>query len=86
MDSRTTAPSPVKRTSRPSLNACAAQENGARGPIAQQRLSLDGDGLVVLELKRAFSDGTTHVLFESQDFIARLAALVPRQLAQAMTG
>jgi len=36
--------------------------NGARGPIAQERLSVDGDGLVVLELKRAFSDGTTHVL------------------------
>jgi hypothetical protein len=34
----------------------------ARGPIAQERLSVDGDGLVVLELKRAFSDGTTHVL------------------------
>jgi hypothetical protein len=33
----------------------------ARGPIAQERLSVDGDGLVVLELKRAFSDGTTHV-------------------------
>ena len=43
---------------------------GARGPIAQQRLSLDGDGLVVLELKRAFSDGTTPVLFEPQDFTA----------------
>ena len=26
--------------------------NGARGPIAQERLSVDGDGLVVLELKR----------------------------------
>ena len=50
----------------------------ARGPIAQDRLSVDGDGLVVLELKRAFSDGTTHVLFEPQDLIARLAALVPR--------
>ena len=32
------------------------------GPIAQERLSVDGDGLVVLELKRAFSDGTTRVL------------------------
>ena len=42
----------------------------ARGPIAQERLSVDGDGLVVLELKRAFSDGTTHVLFEPQDFTA----------------
>ena len=55
--------------------------DGARGPIAQVRLSVDGDGLVVPELKRAFSDGTTHVLFEPQDFIARLAALVPRPKA-----
>ena len=36
---------------------------------------------MVLELKRAFSDGTTHVLFEQPDFIARLAALVPRPKA-----
>ena len=35
----------------------------------------------VAELKRAFSDGTTHVLFEPHDFIARLAALVPRPKA-----
>jgi hypothetical protein len=47
----------------------------ARPPIAEARLSVDGDGLVVYELKHAFSDGTTHVLFEPQDFIARLAAL-----------
>jgi hypothetical protein len=31
----------------------------ARGSIAQDRLSVDGDELVVLELKRAFSDGTS---------------------------
>ena len=42
------------------------------------RLSVDGDGLVVYELKHPFRDGTTHVLFEPLDFIARLAALVPR--------
>ncbi len=47
----------------------------ARGPIALQRLSVDGDGLVVYELKHPFRDGTTHVLFEPLDFIARLAAL-----------
>ena len=29
-------------------------------------------------LKTPYSDGTTHVLFEPLDFIARLAALVPR--------
>ena len=39
----------------------------ARPPIAEERLSVDGDGLVVHELKHAFSDGTTHVLFEPDD-------------------
>lgn len=29
-------------------------------------------------LKRPFSDGTTHVTFTPEDFMARLAALVPR--------
>ncbi|NKC15405.1 MAG: hypothetical protein GKR94_25385 [Gammaproteobacteria bacterium] len=50
----------------------------ARGPIAGQRLSVQGDGPGVLELKRPFSDGTPHGLFEPEDFIAPLAALVPR--------
>jgi len=31
-----------------------------------------------LQLNTPFRDGTTHVLFSPQDFIARLAALVPR--------
>ena len=73
--------------------SCQAQERAklervcrymARGPIAEQRLSVDGDGLVMLELKRAFTDGTTHVLFEPEDFIARLAALVPRPRAHLL--
>ena len=50
----------------------------ARPPIAEERLSVDGDGLVVYQLKRPFTDGTTHVMFEPHDFIGRLAALVPR--------
>ena len=54
----------------------------ALGPSAQERLSLDCDALVVLELKRAFSDGTNHELFKPQDFIAPVAALVPRAKAQ----
>ena len=53
----------------------------ARPAIACERLSRDGDGLVVYELKHPFRDGTTHVLFEPLDFIARLAALVPRPRA-----
>jgi len=43
-----------------------------------ERLSIDEDGLVVHELKRPFRDGTTQILFEPLDFIARLAALIPR--------
>ena len=50
----------------------------ARGPIAQEPLSVDGDGLVIPELKRAFTDGTTHFLFEPEDFIARL--VLPAEL------
>ncbi|MCP4035541.1 MAG: transposase [bacterium] len=70
--------------------ACKAQERNklervirymARPPVSQEHLSVDGDGLVVYELKHTFSDGTTQVLFEPQDFIARLAALVPRPRA-----
>jgi hypothetical protein len=52
----------------------------------EQRLSIGGDGLIVYELKRSFSDGTTHVLFEPHDFIARLAALVPRTRAAGVVG
>ena len=40
---------------------------GPRTPGLEQRLSVDGDGLIVLELKRAFTDATTHVLFEPAD-------------------
>jgi len=50
----------------------------AHDPIALERLSVDADGLVVLELKRPFRDGTTQILFEPMDFVARLAALAAR--------
>jgi hypothetical protein len=42
--------------------------HGPRSHGPAQRLSVDGDGLVILELKRAFTDGTTPVLFEPVDF------------------
>ena len=41
-------------------------------------LSVGGDGLVVRALRRPFRDGTTRCLFEPLDFLARMAALVPR--------
>ena len=33
------------------------------------------------ELKTSYADGTTHVIFEPLDFVARLAALVPKPRA-----
>ncbi len=50
----------------------------ARRAVATQRLSLTAQGQVRYPLKTPYRDGTTHVLFEPVDFIARLAALVPK--------
>jgi len=49
-----------------------------RPAIAEKRLSLTHQGKVRYELKTPYRDGTTHVIFEPVDFIAKLAALVPR--------
>lgn len=49
-----------------------------RPAICLERLSLHTDGRIRLRLKRPFRDGTTHLLFTPADFIARLAALIPR--------
>jgi hypothetical protein len=45
------------------------------------RLSTDAAGNVIYQLKHPFRDGTTHILFTAEDFLARLAALVPRPRA-----
>lgn len=50
----------------------------ARPAVSEQRLSLTPSGKVRYELKTPFRNGTTHVIFEPLDFIARLAALVPK--------
>ena len=75
MGSRSIAPLPVRSMSAPSSNGCAV--TGRAVPKPQERLSVDGDGLVVLELKRAFSDGTTRALFEPQDFSRSCAPCAP---------
>lgn len=49
-----------------------------RPAIATKRLSVDRQGRVVYRYKHPFRDGSTHVLLEPLDFMARLAALVPR--------
>ncbi len=46
--------------------------------VSEKRLSLTPNGNVRYALKTPYRDGTTHVIFEPLDFIARLAALVPK--------
>jgi hypothetical protein len=49
----------------------------ARPPIATDRLSEAPDGRIVYRLRHRWRDGTTHVVFDPLDLVARLAALVP---------
>ena len=49
----------------------------ARPPLALDRLHELPDGRILYQLRRPWSDGTTSILFEPMDFMARLAALVP---------
>ncbi len=48
-----------------------------RPPLAQERLHELPDGRLQLLLKRPWRDGTTSVVFEPLDFIARLVAAIP---------
>ena len=49
-----------------------------RPAVSEKRLSLTSGGNIRYQLKTPYRDGTTHVIFEPLDFIARLAALVPK--------
>jgi hypothetical protein len=49
----------------------------ARPPVATERLSRLGDGRLLYRLKHRWRDGTTHVVFEPQELVEKLAALVP---------
>lgn len=52
----------------------------SRPAVSEKRLSLTRGGNVRYQLKTPHRDGTTHVIFESLDFIARLVALAPKPL------
>jgi putative transposase len=49
----------------------------SRPAIAEERLELTEGGEVRRRLKTPYRDGTTHLILEPLDFLARLAALVP---------
>jgi hypothetical protein len=47
----------------------------SRPPIAEQRLALTSTGQVRYQLKNAYRDGTTHIVLEPLDLMARLAGV-----------
>lgn len=49
----------------------------ARPPIALERLSETPDGKILYRLKQAYSDGTTHVLFDPIELVEKIVALIP---------
>ena len=49
----------------------------SRPPVAAERLALTSSGQVRYTLKTPYRDGTTHIVLEPLDLMARLAALVP---------
>jgi putative transposase len=66
---------------------CAADQRQAlehlcryitRTAIANERLSVNHAGQVVLKLKTPYRDGTSHIVMSPLEFMQRLAALVPR--------
>jgi hypothetical protein len=50
----------------------------SRPAVSEKRLSLTANGQIRYELKTPYRNGSTHVIFEPLDFIAKLAALVPK--------
>jgi hypothetical protein len=50
----------------------------SRPAVSEKRLALTSNGMVRYHLKTPYRDGTTHVIFEPLDFIAKLAAMVPK--------
>jgi hypothetical protein len=52
-----------------------------RPPLAQGRLSETPNGKILYEMKRRFSDGTTHIVFEPLEFLDKLVALIPKPRA-----
>ena len=57
----------------------------ARPAVSEKRLSLLSNCHVRYELKTPYRDGTTHVIFEPLDLIARLVALVPKPRVNLLT-
>ena len=49
----------------------------ARGPVATERLEMLTDGRLLYRFKRAWRDGTTHIILMPLDMLEKLSALIP---------
>lgn len=49
----------------------------ARPPLKEESLSLNRDGDVVLQLKKKWRDGTSHIVYSPLEFLEKLVALIP---------
>jgi len=49
----------------------------ARPPVATERLTRLEDGRLLYRLRHRWRDGTTHIVFEPEELVEKLAALVP---------
>ena len=58
----------------------------SRPAVSEKRLALTANGRVRYELKTPYRNGATHVIFEPLDFIAKLAALVPKPVIRLISG
>ena len=56
----------------------------ARPPLSDDRLQERDDGTLSLRLKRAWSDGTTHLLLSPGELIEKLIPLIPRPRSHTM--
>jgi len=56
----------------------------ARPPVAVERLEGLPDGRVLYRLKRPWRNGATHVVFQPQELLEKLAALVPAPRAHSV--
>ena len=50
----------------------------SRPSLSEKRLSLNSKGQVIYKLKKAYDNGTTHIVLDPLDFLSRLASLIPR--------
>jgi hypothetical protein len=49
-----------------------------RPPLSSRRIERRADGLYQIELKRPWSDGTTHIVLSGTEVIEKLVALIPK--------